>query len=167
MKKNNVIIFVVLFLISIFLLWFWYYLEFNKIDTPLDLVISLLWWVLIIVAIVVISRLEKVRRNRVRTIYVTDNEVYNSEAGIIPYDDPIRLISVLEEILVDLEYDFVRKDPPDKKTFPVKYLVRTDDFEYDSEDKNETWEGELVLAHTRERIAFESKLELFNLLNRY
>ena len=43
MKKSNVIITVVLAAVSIFLLALWYMLGFNEIDSPLDLVISVLF----------------------------------------------------------------------------------------------------------------------------
>ncbi|MCL2826023.1 MAG: hypothetical protein FWD72_01310 [Eggerthellaceae bacterium] len=166
MKKNNVIIFIVLVLLSAFLLWLWYYLGLNKIDNPLDLVLSIIWWALIIVAVIVIVRLEKARRQRIRTVYVTEHEVYNSEAGIIPYDDSVRLVAILESILKNLTYNFKRKDPPDNKTYPFRLLVHTDRFKYDNNDREETWEGEVVIASTKQKESYDNKSELFNILNR-
>ncbi|MGI6104879.1 MAG: hypothetical protein ACOYD7_01645 [Raoultibacter sp.] len=81
MKKSNVIVYILLAVVSIFLLWLWYYLGLNNIDEPLDLVISIVWWLIVIVAIVVIVRVEKARKQRIQTIYVTDDMLFNPELG--------------------------------------------------------------------------------------
>ena len=51
MKKSNVIVFVLLALASAFFLWLWYFLGLNRVDEPLDLVLSIVWWLVIVVAI--------------------------------------------------------------------------------------------------------------------
>ena len=81
MKKSNVIITVVLAAVSIFLLALWYMLGFNEIDSPLDLVISVVWWAVIVAGIAVAAKTESTRRQRIRTVYVADGAFYNSEAG--------------------------------------------------------------------------------------
>ena len=53
MKKSNVIVFVLLALASAFFLWLWYFLGLNRVDEPLDLVLSIVWWLVIVVAIAV------------------------------------------------------------------------------------------------------------------
>ena len=55
MKKSNVIVFVLLALASAFFLWLWYFLGLNRVDEPLDLVLSIVWWLVIVVAIAVIA----------------------------------------------------------------------------------------------------------------
>ena len=40
MKKSNVLITAVIVVVSAFLLWLWYNLGFNHVDSPLDLVLS-------------------------------------------------------------------------------------------------------------------------------
>lgn len=72
MKKSNVIVFVLLALASAFFLWLWYFLGLNRVDEPLDLVLSIVWWLVIVVAIAVIVKMERTRRQRVRTVYVGD-----------------------------------------------------------------------------------------------
>ena len=62
MKKSNVIIFVLLAIASAFLLWLWYCLGLNKVDEPLDLVLSILWWIVIIASIVIVAKMEQIRR---------------------------------------------------------------------------------------------------------
>ena len=81
MKKSNVIITVVLAAVSIFLLALWYMLGFNEIDSPLDLVISVVWCAVIVAGIAVAAKTESTRRQRIRTVYVADGAFYNSEAG--------------------------------------------------------------------------------------
>lgn len=159
MKKSNVIIFVILALVSIFLLWLWYYLGLNHVDEPLDLVISIIWWAIIIAAIVVIVRVEKVRKERIRTIFVSEDVVFNSEAGSLSYNDPVQLVSVLEEILKDLKYNFTKKDLPNKNAFPIKFIVHTSKF------KDDTWEGDVVEVETKQVKTFENKEELFKAIN--
>ena len=56
MKKSNVIVFVLLALASAFFLWLWYFLGLNRVDEPLDLVLSIVWWLVIVVAIAVIVK---------------------------------------------------------------------------------------------------------------
>ena len=58
MKKSNVIITVILAAVSIFLLALWYWLGFNEIDSPLDLVISVVWWAVIVAGIAVAAKTE-------------------------------------------------------------------------------------------------------------
>ena len=57
MKKSNVIVFVLLALASAFFLWLWYFLGLNRVDEPLDLVLSIVWWLVIVVAIAVIVKM--------------------------------------------------------------------------------------------------------------
>ena len=61
MKKSNVIVFVLLALASAFFLWLWYFLGLNRVDEPLDLVLSIVWWLVIVVAIAVIVKMEQQR----------------------------------------------------------------------------------------------------------
>lgn len=85
MKKSNVIVFVLLALASAFFLWLWYFLGLNRVDEPLDLVLSIVWWLVIVVAIAVIVKMERTRRQRVRTVYVGDCATFNSEQGLGDY----------------------------------------------------------------------------------
>ncbi|WP_165171106.1 hypothetical protein [Adlercreutzia sp. ZJ242] len=129
MKKSNVIIFAVLVVISAFLLWLWYFLGFNRVDNPLDLVLSIIWWVVVAVAIVVIARLEKTRRRRVRTVYVGDAATFNSERGVTPLDPAASVQDSVAAVLEELEYDFTREDFPKPEDLKVRYFIRTDEFE--------------------------------------
>lgn len=160
MKKSNVIIFVIFAVISVFLLWLWYTLGLDKVDAPLDLILSIIWWVVIVVAGVVIYRVEKVRQQRVRTLYVSDDLVFNSELGSKSYDNPVDLMTVAEEILNDIKYNFNKETIPNKDAFPVKFFIRTNKYK-----KDDTWEGEVVNAETGRSTEFEDKDGLFKLVN--
>lgn len=129
MKKSNVIVLALLALVSAFLLWLWYFLGFNRVDDPLDLVLSIVWWVVIAAAVLVIMRLEKTRRRRVRTVYVGDSAAFNSERGIVPLDPALPVADSVAAVLGKLEYDFGCEDFPAPEDLEVRYLIRTDEFE--------------------------------------
>ena len=179
MKKSNVIIFVLLALASAFFLWLWYFLGLNQVDEPLDLVLSIAWWVVIVAAIAIIVKMERTRRQRVRTVYVGDQATFNSERGLAAIEGSQPMPEVIAGILQDLKYDFSREDFPDKDRFAVKYFVRTKKF--DAEEKpavdeaageqvpaesaeprieQKTWKGEVFIVETKEERPFDTPEEL-------
>ena len=52
MKKSNWIGLAIAVLVDVFLLWLWFFLGFNQVDSPLDLVISIIWLVVIVAVVV-------------------------------------------------------------------------------------------------------------------
>lgn len=184
MKKSNVIVFVLLALASAFFLWLWYFLGLNRVDEPLDLVLSIVWWLVIVVAIAVIVKMERTRRQRVRTVYVGDCATFNSEQGLATIEGSQPVSEVIAGILQSLKYDFSCADFPDKDRFVVKYFVRTKQFEaeekqgsdtvVDSEQasagaakpqiQQKTWTGEVFIVETKEERPFGSPEELARIL---
>lgn len=184
MKKSNVIIFVLLALASAFFLWLWYFLGLNQVDEPLDLVLSIAWWVVIVAAIAIIVKMERTRRQRVRTVYVGDQATFNSERGLAAIEGSQPMPEVIAGILQNLKYDFSREDFPDKDRFTVKYFVRTKQF--DAEEKQDaesaeveerapvdaaeprieqkTWKGEVFIVETKEERPFDTPEELASIL---
>lgn len=184
MKKSNVIIFVLLALASAFFLWLWFFLGLNQVDEPLDLVLSIVWWAVIAVAIAVIVKMERTRRQRVRTVYVGDQATFNSERGLAAIEGSQPMPEVIAGILQNLKYDFSREDFPDKDRFTVKYFVRTKQF--DAEEKQDaesaeveerasadaaesqieqkTWKGEVFIVETKEERPFDTPEELASIL---
>lgn len=179
MKKSNVIIFVLLALASAFFLWLWYFLGLNQVDEPLDLVLSIAWWVVIVAAIAIIVKMERTRRQRVRTVYVGERTTFNSERGLAAIEGSRPMSEVIAGILQDLKYDFSREDFPDKDQFTVRYFVRTKKF--DVEEKQEVdeaadnqasvdaaepqieqkaWKGEVFIVETKEERPFDTPEEL-------
>ena len=56
MRKSNWIIAAVLLLASVAFLWIWHALQFDLVDNPLDIVVTVVWWVVIVAACVAIQR---------------------------------------------------------------------------------------------------------------
>lgn len=173
MKKSNVIITVVLAAVSIFLLALWYMLGFNEIDSPLDLVISVVWWAVIVAGIAVAAKTESTRRQRIRTVYVADGAFYNSEAGNRILAPGVSATEAIAGTLASLQYGFDKADAPTKpgSNQPVdyRYVVRSTKFDQNASDDSGqqsgaqdggTWQGEVVTVATGDVRPFNSKREL-------
>jgi len=96
MRKSNTIIAVIAIIAAIFLLWLWYFLGFNKVDYPLDMVLTIVWLAIVGVAVFVVHRREKIRQELVRRVFVTraNSRLYNSEAGVIAYTEATDLPNI-------------------------------------------------------------------------
>lgn len=138
MKKSNVILFTILIVISAFLLWLWYYLGFNKVDNPFDLVLSICWWVMSALLMFGIYKLEQKRRLQIRTIYVSPDALFNSERGLVQCTDPERRVALMQDMLANLKYNFTKEDMPEDDKFDFKYVVRTEDFDEKDETEEDT-----------------------------
>lgn len=168
MKKSNVIVLAVAALVAASLLFLWYYLGFNRIDNPFDLVLTICWWIGIGLIVSGIMYVEHKRQRQIRTIYVSPTALYNSEKGIVALHDTT-MMEAMRNILEKLEYDFSREDLPDKKTFDYRFVVQTDEYKEGNEEKGEepTWKG-TVIKIDRENgnveTSFEDEEELMNVL---
>ena len=144
MKKNNYLVMGLAVLVSAFLLWLWFHLGFNEVDNPLDLVVSVLWWVLDALIVVGIVRFEQSRQRQIRTIYVAPNALFNSERGVVSVEGAQDRVDVMQSILEQLAYDFSNQDMPEQGEFEYRYVVQTDKFEAvekDPEAKVEAFEA--------------------------
>ncbi|MEG0323339.1 MAG: hypothetical protein RR619_05030 [Raoultibacter sp.] len=148
MKKSNWIIAIVLVVVSAFL----------HIDKPLDLVLSIVWWAVVVLAIVLIIRSERVRKERIRSMYVANDAVFNSEAGVVQYAGSDQLVAVMNRILRDLDYGFTKQETPDDEGFSPVVLVKT--ARYGKDD----WVGSIVAVGSKEERSFNNKEELSALL---
>ncbi|WP_080799619.1 phosphatase PAP2 family protein [Arabiibacter massiliensis] len=135
MKKSNWIIMAVLAVAAGAFLWLWYYLGFNFVDDPFDLVLAIVYWALVIGLSTGIHFAEKKRRQRVRTVYVSDRALFNSEAGLLAFQGEEPTQDDIAAVLYNLKYDFTRADEPDLDEFDVKYLVRTEKFDAEQRDE--------------------------------
>lgn len=140
MRKSNWIILAVLVIASIFFLWLWYYLKFDLVDHPRDLILSIIWWVVVVAACVGIHYVERIRQRNIRTAYLAPGLIYNSEAGIVRFQPPVTYVDELQEILSNLKYNFERPDEPNQKRVRFTYIVRSAKFA----DDGDKWEGEVV-----------------------
>ncbi len=149
MKKNNVIVLAISAVAAAFLLWLWFYLGFNHIDNPLDLVLAILWWVGIAALVALITYMERKRQRQIRTIYVSPTALYNSEKGIVALKEASS-VEAMEGILQQLEYNFDKAALPSKKTFDYRYVVQTDEYkENDSDSEKDSsnepkWTGKVI-----------------------
>ena len=168
MKKSNVIVLAVAALVAAFLLFLWYYLGFNHIDNPFDLVLTICWWIGIGLIVAGIMYVEHKRQRQIRIIYVSPTALYNSEKGIVALHETT-MMEAMRTNLEKLEYDFSREDLPDKKTFDYRFVVQTDEYKEGNEEKGEepTWKG-TVTKIDRENgnveTSFEDEEELMNVL---
>lgn len=83
MRKSNYLILGILVVASIFFLWMWYALNFNLVDNPLDLVLTIVWWAVVGLVILGITMAEKKRKEQIRTTFVARGFVFNPEMGTI------------------------------------------------------------------------------------
>ncbi len=149
MKKNNIIVLAISAVAAAFLLWLWFYLGFNHIDNPLDLVLAIVWWVVIAALVVLISYMERKRQRQIRTIYVSPTALYNSEKGIVALKEASS-VEAMEGILQQLEYNFDKQDLPSKKTFDYRFVVQTNEYKENDSDSTEgessepKWTGTVI-----------------------
>ena len=163
MKKSNIALIALAAIAAAFLLWFWYYLEFNKIDNPLDLIVAICWWVICGVAVGLIRKVEKAREEKVRTCYVGPNFVFNAETGIVGAGEGA--LETIEGILANLEYGFDRQELADGDKLGVRAIVRT--AEYDRKDNDTVeWTGEVAFVDRKDEdpVKFTNKEELAAIL---
>ena len=164
MKKSNWIGLAIAVLIDVFLLWLWFFLGFNQVDSPLDLVIFIIWLVVIVAVIVGVNCLERQREKRLRTIYVSPTAVFNKERGLVSLGSAAVAPGVMERILKDMEYGFDLKEMPKLEGFDCCYVVKTDEYKAAGGEGGEpTWKGTVVVidrvAGNRE-MPFSSRSEL-------
>lgn len=168
MKKSNWIGLAIAVLVDVFLLWLWFFLGFNRIDSPLDLVISIIWLVAIVAVAAAVNRLERQREKRLRTIYVSSTAVFNKERGLVSLGSAAAAPSVMERILRDMEYGFDLKEMPKPEEFNCRYVVQTDEYKATGGEGGEpTWKGTVVAidhAAGNREMPFSSRSELVAVL---
>lgn len=142
MKKSNWIILGILVIAAIFFLWLWYHLSFNLVDNPLDLVLTIIWWAVVIIGCIAIHQAEKKRQERIRTVFLTRAKMYNSEAGLTDIESGTSQIEAIEQMLAQLKYDFHMEEPPDESDVHFDCVVRNKTFEFDEDDNAQDAEGE-------------------------
>ena len=98
MKKSNIVVLGVFAVLSLFLLWLWWYLGFHKVDAPGDVLITVLWWGIIAAVAYGIYRMEARRRQHMRTVYVSPTALFNVESGLIECSSNAQRVELVEEI---------------------------------------------------------------------
>lgn len=163
MRKSNWFVIALAAVAAIALLCLWYFLGFNKVDSPLDLLITVVWWIVIALVVIAITRVEAKRRQKMRVAFIGDGFLYNPEAGLVMPDQGESEVSLLERTLASLTYtDKVAE--LDRSVQPAfRWVVRSLKF---SKDK-EVWKGEVQPAHkpNEKPQSFETREELIELLS--
>lgn len=145
MKKSNYLVLAISALVSIFLLYLWYALGFNQIDSPLDLVITIIWWALIVLLVVLVNKVEKTRQQRIRTVYLAPAVLYNSETGVRELEEGTTPIEAMQTVLEELKYGFDTEDLPDREELDFDYVVKTEEYKpAEDEDSEPTWKGSVI-----------------------
>ena len=176
MRKSNILIIAIAVVASVFFLWLWYYLQFNLVDNPLDLVLTIVWWAIVIIVCVVIHKVEQKRCIRLRTCFVAPGLVYNPAAGSVSIQSSS--IDTIQGILENLDYDFDIADQPDAaESRPASFyqlIVRSQEFQVDSDSEAQAnglhavkeWQGEVAVAGNPNAAAkkFSNREELAALL---
>lgn len=163
MKKSNIAIIAILVVASIVFLSLWFALGFNVVDSPLDLVLAIVWWVIIIAICVAIHRAEQKRQQATRIVFVADDVLFNSEAGIVPLrgKDGDVIVAQIRETLNNLQYDVADPEVPNDSKIRFKYIVRSPKFS----NNGAVWEGEVVtLSQSSLPQSFSNERELARML---
>ena len=134
MRKSNYLVLGAAAVDAALLLVLWYHLGFNRIDSPLDLVLAIVWWVGIVAIAAILVRVEERRRRQVRTLgRVSLKSLYSSELGMLGIGEA-GAVETMRGMLGQLKYGFDSKGLPDRKKFDYRFIVRTDEFmEHDEE----------------------------------
>ena len=146
-RKSNVIIIAILMVASIAFLWLWNYLGFHLIDMR-DLVITILWWIITIGLCIAIHIAEKRRRERIRTIFISDG--------------PQAYVDGMRELLDNLNYDPNVSPDASQKRLRFSYIVHSPKFS----DDGRVWEGDVVqVSGPRDSLPFSNAQELSKILS--
>lgn len=163
MRKSNIAIIAILAAASIFFLWLWNHLHFNLVDNPLDLAITILWWVVVIGVCIAITVVECRRRESVRMAFIADGAIYNGELGIVPVKEEgaSAYVQRLRTMLNDLSYSSQLNDDPTEAHMRFTHIVHSTKFS----DKGKVWEGEVIrLGESNDTQRFHDERELASLL---
>lgn len=177
MKKSNIIVLAVAAAVSVFLLALWFILGFNHVDSPVDPLVTLVWWIVIVAAVLIINKVESTRRERIRSVYVGEGQLFNSELGLVSAQPGTSLVGNVASIVENLDYGFGKQDFPEEDQFTPRLLVRTTEYKRDYEEEQGqdqqgrsrtrqrvTWKGEVVFPKGAGSREFNSPEELHAIL---
>ena len=162
MRKNNWIVAGVAVVASIALLALWFGLGFNHVDTPLDLVVAILWWVVVAAVIAGIMVAEQKRRQKMRLAFVGDGVLYNAERGIVLVENGWDEVSTLQRTLDSLSYADQAAELSRRSRPAFRWVVRARTFD----QGGGVWEGEVLPVGdpSAQAVPFGSRDELARLI---
>lgn len=141
MRKSNVLVIALLAASSGLFLWMWNYFEFSAVD-PADLVITFVWWFVIIGVCAAIEFAEHKRRERMRTLYVADGAIYNPDVGVVRLRETNvqGYIDGMREVLRHMDYSAHTKYSSKKERMRFNYIVYSPKFS----QNGKVWSGEVI-----------------------
>ena len=161
-RKSNWIIVILLATASVVFLWLWWALQFNLVDNPLDVMVTVVWWVVIAVVCVAIHLAEKKRQERIRTVFLAPGLMYNCETGVTRMGGDAAVSDELERLLSNLTYGFDMAELPANSRVRFQRIVRTSKFS----DGGSVWEGEVVEVTRPDRpMPFHNRRELVSIVD--
>lgn len=162
MRKSNWLVAALAVAAAAALLWAWFALGFNHVDSPLDLVIAILWWVVVAGVIGAIVWAENKRRVKMRLAFVGEGVIYNPESGVVVPDRGESELALLQRTLAGMTFPDEVSGLDERNRPSFRWVVRSRKF-----DRNgDVWEGEVVPAHDPKAEAkpFASREDLAALL---
>ncbi len=157
MRKSNWLVIGIIIAASLAFLAMWFLMGFNVVDNTLDLLITVVWWVVVVAVCIGISLAESRRKRVMRTVYVAHNLLYNPEVGFLEVPEGGSCTEALQRLLQQLDYDFNAQCPLGDQRAEFIYVVRTNKFA----QGGNVWTGEVVSAsNEREAMPFASKEQL-------
>lgn len=126
-------------------------------------------WAAVIVAVTGAGRAEGQRRKTVRTCFLANNLLYNSEMGVVQAAGTAAQIDAMQDVLANLHYGFDMVEPPVNASHRsmadlFDYVVRTRTFKVakttrDFEPRLVSWQGEVAsTAYPKSKpIPFDSR----------
>lgn len=157
MKKSNWAFYIIAAVISLFLLGLWFYHGFNHVDSPLDPVLTMIWFAIMIMTGIVIHKIEKTRREKLRRIYLFEDGLFNPEIGTVLFHSKDDKIEEIRKVIESLEYPVsVDETAPNK---PYTLRISTDKITRDK------WTGSVSKPHSgNQAMSFNTQEELRSIL---
>lgn len=163
MRKGNIIAIALLLFVSFELLWLWDYLGFSRTD-PADIVFVVLWWIVIIGVVVAIIVVEQRRRAHIRTILVSDDVIYNCEAGVVRLagnDGNKDFVKSMRNVLNSLDYSSEARLSQDQPRVKFNYIVNTKKYS----KGGQVWSGDVIcVTDAQHAKTFSNAQELSRIL---
>lgn len=143
MRKSNWLVMAIAAVACAVLLGLWFFLGFNHVDSPLDLIIAIVWWVVVAGVIGAIVWSENRRREKMRLAFVGEGVVYNPERGLVLVEVPKGELDALQQTLENLSYPTQVVELADHVRPAFQWVVRSEKFDREGD----VWEGEVLPAH--------------------
>ena len=141
MRKNNWIVAIVVVIAAVICLCLWFGLGFSSVDAPVDPVMTLVWALVLVIAIAVITWAENKRREKMRTAFIGNGVLYSPEFGLVQTSGNSE-VDTLQRTLATHQYpdEVVKLDKNNRPAF--RWVVESEKFDADQG----VWSGKVFRA---------------------